>query len=114
MPLQLVELEEELLLLQSVTLEDFSKAGLSEASIKVNDDGETVAYRLDVLWYYLYMIKMPGTNRSKFENLLKMAKIVLAIVHSNAECSNEKEFDPTMSKSKFGWDTVQHYVLSTE
>ena len=84
-PLQLVQLEEEFILLQSITLEDFSEAALSEASIRVDGDGQTVTYRIEVLWYYLYMMKVAGTNRSKFENLFKMAKVVLAIVHSNAD-----------------------------
>ena len=31
------------------------------------------------------MMKIPGTNKSKFENLFKLAKVVLSVVHSNAE-----------------------------
>ena len=31
------------------------------------------------------MTKVAGTNRSKFENLFNMDKVVLVIVHSNAE-----------------------------
>ena len=31
------------------------------------------------------MMKIPGTNKSKFENLFKLAKMVLSAVHSNAE-----------------------------
>ena len=84
-PKQLLELEEEFILLQSVTLEDFTQAALSEASIRVDDNGETVTHRLDVLWFHLFMMKILGTNQSKFENLFKMARVILAVVHSNAE-----------------------------
>ena len=31
------------------------------------------------------MMKIPGTNKSKFENLFKLAKVLLSVVHSNAE-----------------------------
>ena len=30
-------------------------------------------------------MKIPGTSKSKFENLFKLARVVLCIVHSNAE-----------------------------
>jgi hemerythrin superfamily protein len=30
-------------------------------------------------------MKIPGTTKSKFENIFRLAKIVLCIVHSNAE-----------------------------
>ena len=82
--LLLVELEE-FILLQSIAVEVFSEAALSEASTRVDGDGQTVTYRIDVLWYYLYMMKVAGTNRSKFENLFNMDKVVVVIIHSNAE-----------------------------
>ena len=56
-----------------------------EAYIRVDDEGEGVAYHIDVLWYYLYETKIPGTYKSKFENLFKLTRVVLCIVHSNAE-----------------------------
>ena len=56
-----------------------------EAYIQVDDEGEGVAYHIDVLWYYLYETKIPGTSKSKFENLFKLTRVVLCIVHSNAE-----------------------------
>ena len=82
---QINELEEEFLLLQSITLDDFLPHEREEAAIRTNEKGDQITYRIDVLWYYLYQLKIPGTNKSKFENLFHLAKIVLCIVHSNAE-----------------------------
>ena len=59
---------EEFILLQSVTLQDFTESALSEATIRVDIDGDSKIYRIVILWYYLYMMKIPGTNKSKFEN----------------------------------------------
>ena len=82
---QLVEMEQEFLLLQSIPLDDFDSYVKEEAWIQVDDEGEGVTYRIDVLWYYLYEMKIPGTSKSKFRNLFKLARAVLCIVHSNAE-----------------------------
>ena len=48
----------------------------------VDDEGEGVTYE----------IKIPGTSKRKFENLFKLARLVLCIVHSNAE--EESLFSP--------------------
>ena len=53
--------------------------------LRVDIDGDSKTYQISILWYYLYMMKIPGTNKSKFENLFKLAKMVLSAVHSNAE-----------------------------
>ena len=82
---ELVEMEQELLLLQSITLDDFDSYVKEELCIRVDDEGEGVTYRIDVLLYHLYEMKIPGTSKSKFENLFKLARVVLCIVHSNAE-----------------------------
>ena len=71
--------------MQSVTLQDFTESTLSEATIRVDIDEDSITYRIYILWYYLYMMKIPGTNKSKFENLFKLAKAVLSVVHSTAE-----------------------------
>ena len=82
---ELVEMEQKFLLLQSITLDVFDSYVKEEACIRVDDEGEGVTYRNDVLWYHLYEMKIPGTSKSKFENLFKLARVVLCIVHSNAE-----------------------------
>ena len=76
-------MEQEFLLLQSITLDDFDSYVKEEACIRFDDEGEGVTYHIDVLWYHLYEMKIPGTSISKFENLFKLARVVLCIVHSN-------------------------------
>ena len=78
-------MEQEFLLLQSITLDDFDSYVKEELCIRVDDEGEGVTYRIDVLLYHLCEMKIPGTSKSKFENLFKLARVVLCIVHSNAE-----------------------------
>ena len=67
-PHEFLQLQEEFILLQSVKLQDFTESALDEATIRVDIDGNSKTYRIDILWYYLYMMKIPGTNKSKFEN----------------------------------------------
>ena len=78
-------LEQELILLHTVTLDDFSTAIKDEAAIRIDEDGNSVTYRIDVLWFYLHEMKIIGTQCSKFHNLFRLARVVLSIVHSNAE-----------------------------
>ena len=79
------ELQQEFIYLQSISLEDFCDAMKDEAAIRVDDEGRNVVYRIDVLWFHLHEMKIAGTNCSKFSNLFKLVRIVLSIVHSNAE-----------------------------
>ena len=67
-PHEFFQLEEKVILLRSVTLHDFTESALSEATIRVDIDGDSKIYRIVILWHYLYMMKIPGTNKSKFEN----------------------------------------------
>ena len=80
-----IQMEEEFLLLQSITLQDFDDSQLSEATIKTDEDGDAMTYRIDIFLYHLFMKKIAGTSKSKFENLFKFAKAFFSIVHSNAE-----------------------------
>ena len=82
---EIVEMEEEFLCLQSLQLDDFASQAKEEATIRVDKDGDSVTYRIDVLWYHLLLMKIPGSNRSKFHNLSKLVKVILVIIHSNAE-----------------------------
>ena len=84
-PQQLNELEQEFQLLQSIALDDLPNYVLEEAAIRTDADGNNITYRIDVLWYYLSKDNIPGTNKSKFDNLFKRAKVILCIIHSNAE-----------------------------
>ena len=78
-------MEVEFLLLTSITLDDFEESELDEAAIRTDESGDAKIYRIDILWYYLYIQKITGTGKNKFENLFKLAKVVFAIVHNNAE-----------------------------
>ena len=82
---QLNEFEQEFLLLQSITLDDLPNDILQEAAIRADTDVNNITYRIDVLWYYLSKENIPRTNKSKFDNLIKLAKVILSIIHSNAE-----------------------------
>ena len=81
---EIVEMEEEFLCLQSLELDDLTSQEREEATIRVDEDGDSVTYRIDVLWYYLGLKKIPGSYRSKFPNLFKLVKVILVIIHSNA------------------------------
>ena len=85
MPQQLNELKQEFLLLHSITLDDFPNNVLEEAAICTGADGNNITYYTDVLWYYFSKDKIPSTNKSKFDNLFKLAKVILCIIRSIAE-----------------------------
>ena len=42
-------------------------------------------HRVDALWAYLGSRREPGTNRFEFDQLFKVARVILTIPHSNAE-----------------------------
>lgn len=42
-------------------------------------------YRVDVLWWHIANLKIPGTNVPRFSHLFKVAEIILVLPHSNAE-----------------------------
>ena len=84
-PQQFAELEQEFLLLQSTTLEDMPQHALDKAVIWVDPESNDKVYRIDVLWYHLFKMNIPGTTRSKFRTLFELANVVLCIIHSNAE-----------------------------
>ena len=51
-----------------------------------DEDGNEIAHhRVDILWWHLAHLKVPGTSQNRFKNLSKVAEIVLVIPHSNAE-----------------------------
>ena len=79
------EMEQEFLLLQTISLDDFEDHVREQAAIRADQSGEAVRYRIDILRCYLNEFKVPGTQKPKFGQLFKLAKAVLTIVHSNAE-----------------------------
>ena len=84
-PEQLSEMEEEYIQLLTISIDDFCKEALMEATIRTGgDDEDNVTYCIDTLWWYLCQMKIPGTSCSKFHHLFKVAKLVLSVIHSNA------------------------------
>ena len=82
---QLTDMEEEFTILQSIDISDFPKEGFNEATTRIDDDGNPEVYRIDVSWYHLFNMKMLGLQiTSKFKSMFYLAKVVLSIVHSNA------------------------------
>ena len=79
------ELEQEFLLLQSIISDDLPNDVSEEAAIHTDADGSNITYRTDVLRHYLSKDNIPGTNNSKFDNLFKLANVILCIICSNAE-----------------------------
>ena len=56
-----------------------------QATIRADQTGEAVRYRIGILCYYLNELNVPGSQKPKFGQLFKLATAVLTIVHSNAE-----------------------------
>ena len=80
-PMQFSEMEEEFVQLAVIDLNVFPPSVLEEATIKVDkeDDSQKV-YRIDVLWWYLHELKIPGTSISRFKHLFKLAKLLLTVL----------------------------------
>ena len=82
---QLSEIEEQYIQLLTFSIDGFSKEAFTEGAVRIGgDDEDDVTYRINTLWWYLYQIKIPGTSRSKFHQLFKVAKLVLSVIYSNA------------------------------
>ena len=70
-----------------------------EALIKEDNDEDTRKYRMDVIWAYLSTVKNVD-GKLTFEQLAKVALLVLTIPHSNAQ--EERVFSlVTKNKTKF-------------
>ena len=88
------DLYEEFTDYQTLCDEDFDDKAWEDAKVSegyglkddVDADGEKLFhYRMDVLWYYIANMNIPGTSAKRFKLLPKVAEIVLIIPHSNAE-----------------------------
>ena len=49
---QMNEMEQEFLLLQTISLDDFEDHVREQAAIRAEQNGEAVRYRIYILWYY--------------------------------------------------------------
>ena len=81
------KMDQEFLLLQSFDLSAFDDCVKDDVAIRSSGDRKNVSYRINRLWYYLYQMKVPGIEKSKFDQLFKLAKVVLVltIVNNNPE-----------------------------
>ena len=73
---------------QTLTDGDIREEAWKEAKVidSIDADGTEVShYRVDVLWWHIASLKLPGTSVKRFKHLTKLAEIVLVIPHSNAE-----------------------------
>ena len=57
-----------------------SEEVLQEAVIRYGDEKYAVVYLTDVLWYDLWLQKIPGTSRQKFHHLFKFHAGVALII----------------------------------
>ena len=53
--------------------------------ISTDGDGNNITYCIAVLWYYLSKDNIPVTNKNKFDNLFKLAKVPFCIIHGNVK-----------------------------
>ena len=84
------DLYEEFTDYQTLCGDDFNDKASEDAKVseglKDDIDGKKLFhYRMDVLWYYIANMNIPGSNAKRFKLLPKVAEIVLIIPLSNAE-----------------------------
>lgn len=46
-------------------------------------NGEVFHYRMDVLWWHINAMVVPGSSKKRSSNLVKVAELVLILPHSN-------------------------------
>lgn len=71
---EIFEIEQEFLLLQSFICFLMTILSTKQLLAPVGMDGKSASHRMDTLWYYLYQIKVPGKEKSKFDQLLSQPK----------------------------------------
>ena len=53
------------------------------ATVQLDDDGNAVSFRMDIIWGYLGNLKV--NDYPRYKTLSKLAKLILVLPHSNAE-----------------------------
>lgn len=87
-PTDMNMLESEFALYQCLQLNEISTQAKEEATIRLAsvDGNELPVHRLDILWHYIDReFLVAGTQRGKFHNLVRLAKLILTLPHSNAD-----------------------------
>ena len=56
----------------------------------INDENNSYHYRVDILWWHIAQLCIPGYSIKRFKYLIKLAELVLVMPHSNAELEKTK------------------------
>ena len=51
----------------------------------INDENNSYQYRVDILWWHIPQLCIPRCSVKRFKYLIKLAELVLAMPHTNAE-----------------------------
>ena len=51
----------------------------------ISHENNSCYYRVDTLSWYIAQLGIPGCSVKRFKNLIKLAELVLVMLHSNAE-----------------------------
>ena len=51
----------------------------------INEENNSYHYWVDILWWHIAQLCIPGCSVKRFKYLIKLAKLVLIMPHSNAE-----------------------------
>ena len=110
------DLYEEFTDYQTLCGDDFDDKASEDAKVseglKDDIDGEKLFhYRMDVLWYYIANMNIPGSNAKRFKLLPKVAEIVLIIPLSNAEL--ERLFSIVRKKKSLERSSMKLGTLSS-
>ena len=95
LPRELDKLSEELVEYQLMQNEDISQEVWKEAAITDDHEG-TVYRRMDIIWHHISSMKA-ADGSLRFPQLSCVAKLVLVILHSNAQ---EKRMFSMVRKNK--------------
>jgi hypothetical protein len=102
---------------RTMTEDEIGQKAWSEAKVVDGSAGgeEIFHYRMDVLWWYISDMVVPGSNKKRFCHLLKEAELVLILPHSNA--GEERLFsmvrkNKTESRSSMKLDGTLSNLLS--
>lgn len=68
-----------------ITLDEMLKEALKETAIRCGNEEHADSYRINVFWYHMLFQKIPGTSQSIIYHLFNLVRLVLFIIHSNAE-----------------------------
>ena len=75
----------------------------------INDENNSYHYGVDILWWHIAQLCIPGCSVKRFKYLIKLAELVLVMPHSNAELVSEKKQNFRTFFLKTRWDIVKYF-----